>query len=102
VIETKEFYKPFSTIKMKLQQSTSHHTAGEFLHTLKTMMAKLKVCTPTFRSGWITDQPYLLNRQMIGELFRVRPLVLTFVLALNTGCRNYGRASVQFSSRNLA
>ncbi|KAI0297435.1 hypothetical protein BC826DRAFT_166673 [Russula brevipes] len=43
VIESKEFYKLFSALKRKLdQQSTSHHTAGEFLHTLKTLMAKLK------------------------------------------------------------
>ncbi|KAH9984573.1 hypothetical protein BJV77DRAFT_1062131 [Russula vinacea] len=43
VIESKEFYKLFSALKRKLdQQATSHHTAGEFLHTLKTLMAKLK------------------------------------------------------------
>jgi hypothetical protein len=49
VIESKEFYKLFSALKRKLdQQSTSHHTAGEFLHTLKTLMAKLKVHLPTF------------------------------------------------------
>ncbi|KAH9988133.1 hypothetical protein BJV77DRAFT_1061467 [Russula vinacea] len=43
VIESKEFYKLFSALKRKLdQQATSHYTAGEFLHTLKTLMAKLK------------------------------------------------------------
>jgi hypothetical protein len=47
VIESRKFYKLFSALKRKLdQQSTSHHTAGEFLHTLKTLMAKLKVCSP--------------------------------------------------------
>jgi hypothetical protein len=44
VIQSKEFYKLFATLRKKLdQQPTSHHTAGEFLHTLKTLMAKLKV-----------------------------------------------------------
>jgi hypothetical protein len=44
VIESKEFYKLFSTLKRRLDsQKTSHQTAGEFLHTIKTLMAKLKV-----------------------------------------------------------
>ena len=44
VIESREFYKLFSALKRKLdQQSTFHYTAGEFLRTLKTLMAKLKV-----------------------------------------------------------
>ncbi|KAI0250888.1 hypothetical protein BJV78DRAFT_1154831 [Lactifluus subvellereus] len=43
VIESKEFYKLFPSLKRRLDlQPTSHHTAGEFLHTLKTLMAKLK------------------------------------------------------------
>ncbi|KAI9455154.1 hypothetical protein BJY52DRAFT_1122135, partial [Lactarius psammicola] len=43
VIESREFYKLFSTVKKKLdQQRTSHNTAGGFLYTLKTLMAKLK------------------------------------------------------------
>ncbi|KAH9039442.1 hypothetical protein EDB83DRAFT_2228401 [Lactarius deliciosus] len=43
VIESKEFYKLFSKVKKTLdQQPTSHHTAGEFLQRLKTLMAKLK------------------------------------------------------------
>jgi hypothetical protein len=46
VIESKEFYKLFTSVKRRLdQQPVSHHTAGEFLHTLKTLMAKLKVCS---------------------------------------------------------
>jgi hypothetical protein len=57
VIESKEFYKLFSALKRKLdQQSTSHHTAGEFLHTLKTLMAKLKVCSPDILPRRVTDQ----------------------------------------------
>jgi hypothetical protein len=44
VIESKEFYKLFSALKKRLDlQKTSHMTAGEFLHTIKTLMAKLKV-----------------------------------------------------------
>jgi hypothetical protein len=43
VIESKGFYKLFSTLKKLLDmQKTSHTTAGEFLHTIKTLMAKLK------------------------------------------------------------
>ncbi|KAI9462918.1 hypothetical protein BJY52DRAFT_1221931 [Lactarius psammicola] len=43
VIGSREFYKLFSAVKKKLdQQKTSHRTAGEFLHMLKTLMAKLK------------------------------------------------------------
>ncbi|KAJ6484963.1 hypothetical protein DFH09DRAFT_1378006, partial [Mycena vulgaris] len=43
VIESKEFYTLFPTLKKTLdQQEITHPTAGEFLHTLKTLMAKLK------------------------------------------------------------
>ncbi|KAI9450262.1 hypothetical protein BJY52DRAFT_1175724 [Lactarius psammicola] len=43
MIGSKEFYKLFSKVKKTLdQQPISHHTAGEFLLTLKTLMAKLK------------------------------------------------------------
>ena len=44
VIGSKEFYRLFFAVKKKLdQQIPSHRTAGEFLLTLKTLMAKLKV-----------------------------------------------------------
>ena len=50
VIESKEFFKEFSTLKGHLDlQKTSHKTAGQFLHTIKTLMAKLKVY---FMSGY--------------------------------------------------
>ncbi|KAI0290685.1 hypothetical protein BC826DRAFT_1176746, partial [Russula brevipes] len=43
VIESKEFYKLFTTLKRRLDlQKISHPTAGEFLRTIKTLMAKLK------------------------------------------------------------
>lgn len=49
VIASKEFYKVFGTLKKRLDlQKTSHPTAGEFLHTIKTLMAKLKVCFSAF------------------------------------------------------
>ncbi|KAI6095859.1 hypothetical protein F5141DRAFT_1012708, partial [Pisolithus sp. B1] len=43
VIETKEFYEPFPTLKWRLdRQVITHRVAGEFLHKVKTLMAKLK------------------------------------------------------------
>ncbi|KAJ7698920.1 hypothetical protein B0H17DRAFT_1049693 [Mycena rosella] len=43
VIESKEFYMLFPAMKRLLdKQEITHRTAGEFLHTLKTLMAKLK------------------------------------------------------------
>ncbi|KAI6101004.1 hypothetical protein EV401DRAFT_1890426 [Pisolithus croceorrhizus] len=42
-----EFYKLFTKVKRCLdQQPVTHPTAGEFLHEMKTLMAKLKVCIP--------------------------------------------------------
>jgi hypothetical protein len=44
VIESRDFYRLFATLKKRLDlQKTSHPKAGEFLHTIKTLMAKLKV-----------------------------------------------------------
>ncbi|KZV72346.1 hypothetical protein PENSPDRAFT_649928, partial [Peniophora sp. CONT] len=43
VIESRQFYKMFSILKKRLdQQNTAHTTAGGFLLTMKTLMAKLK------------------------------------------------------------
>ncbi|KAF8549818.1 hypothetical protein OG21DRAFT_542691 [Imleria badia] len=43
VIESREFYKLFPTLKRRLdQQDVTHKAAGEFLHLMKTLMAKLK------------------------------------------------------------
>ncbi|KAF7356372.1 VWFA domain-containing protein [Mycena venus] len=43
VIESKQFYQLFPAMKRLLdKQEITHRTAGEFLHTLKTLMAKLK------------------------------------------------------------
>jgi len=44
-IGPKQFNTLFPTIQKCLdQQEVTHKTAGEFLQTLKTLMAKLKVC----------------------------------------------------------
>ncbi|KAI6035786.1 hypothetical protein EDC04DRAFT_2604872 [Pisolithus marmoratus] len=43
VIESNEFYKLFTKVKQCLdQQPVTHPSAGEFLHKMKTLMAKLK------------------------------------------------------------
>ncbi|KAG2340343.1 hypothetical protein BDR05DRAFT_889963 [Suillus weaverae] len=43
VIESQEFYKLFPALKRQLdKQKLTHKTAGEFLHVMKTLMAKLK------------------------------------------------------------
>ena len=45
VIESRDFYKLFPALKRRLdQQVITHHAAGEFLHKMKALMAKLKVC----------------------------------------------------------
>jgi anti-sigma regulatory factor (Ser/Thr protein kinase) len=44
VIKSSGFYKFFPTLKRRLdQQDVTHKAAGEFLHLMKTLMAKLKV-----------------------------------------------------------
>ena len=44
VIESRDFYKLFPALKRRLdQQVITHHAAGEFLHKMKALMAKLKV-----------------------------------------------------------
>ncbi len=44
VIESRQFYVLFPTLKKVLQkQEITHPKAATFLHTIKTMMAKLKV-----------------------------------------------------------
>jgi hypothetical protein len=44
VIESRQFYTLFQQVKKRLdEQAVTHTAAGEFLLTLKTLMAKLKV-----------------------------------------------------------
>ncbi|KAH9039451.1 hypothetical protein EDB83DRAFT_2411806, partial [Lactarius deliciosus] len=67
VMESKDFYRIFSAVKKKLdQQGTSHNTAGEFLHTLKTLMAKLKV--PSVLENMATHR--------VSSLLKVLPIAL--------------------------
>ncbi|KIJ06916.1 hypothetical protein PAXINDRAFT_19882 [Paxillus involutus ATCC 200175] len=55
VIESKYFYTLFPAVKRRLdQQVVTHRAAGEFLHMMKTLMAKLKVSDPHFG---ITSRP---------------------------------------------
>jgi hypothetical protein len=69
VIESKGFYDLFSTLKRQLGlQNVSHQRAGEFLHTIKTLMAKLKVRFPSLLSLRNLTFP---NRPMIGAPFLV-------------------------------
>ena len=58
VIKSREFYRLFETLKGRLDlQKISHPAAGEFLYTLKTLMAKLKVC-PSFFVEAVTYEGY--------------------------------------------
>ncbi|KAI9431440.1 hypothetical protein BJY52DRAFT_1423128 [Lactarius psammicola] len=62
MIGSREFYKLFSAVKEMLdQQRTSHNTAGEFLYTLKTLMAKLKANDWGAMSESQTTTPYRAN-----------------------------------------
>lgn len=48
VIESKKFYTLFGGVRNKLyKQDVTHPAGGQFLLTLKTLMAKLKVVVPT-------------------------------------------------------
>lgn len=70
VIESRDFYKLFPTLKRRLdQQDVTHKAAGEFLHLMKTLMAKLKVRLVAARPIYIM---LMLSRQMTGERFLVR------------------------------
>ncbi|TFY77300.1 hypothetical protein EWM64_g6712 [Hericium alpestre] len=84
VIESREFYKLFGTLKKRLdQQRTTHNTAGEFLHTLKTLMAKLKA------NDWGA-----LSQTMAAH--RAQNLLALLPTALETGF-----ADVEFDSEPL-
>ena len=66
VIESREFYKWFSRLKKLLdQQNVTHKAAGEFLHLMKTLMAKLKVRLVT--TSRLVCVILMFPRQMTGE-----------------------------------
>jgi hypothetical protein len=69
VIESKEFYDLFYTLKWQLDlQNVSHPTAAEFLHTIKILMAKLKVIFRSLTSVY----SHFPNRRMTGVPSLVR------------------------------
>ena len=71
VIESRDFYKLFGTLKKRLDlQKISHPAAGEFLYTIKTLMAKLKV-RALFLPKLLRFMMYT-SRLMTGERFLVR------------------------------
>ncbi|KAI0317532.1 hypothetical protein OF83DRAFT_1171919 [Amylostereum chailletii] len=73
VIESREFYKLFPTLKRSLdRQVTAHTAAGEFLLTIKTLMAKLKA------NDWGAMSQTLAAH-------RVKTLVTLLPSALKTG-----------------
>jgi len=60
VVKSREFYKLFATLKKRLDlQKISHPAAGEFLYTIKTLMAKLKVRSSFF----VKAEGYDIHRQ---------------------------------------
>lgn len=96
VIESKEFYKLFAILKRRLDmQNISHPTAGEFLHTIKTLMAKIKVA-PIFVVH-ITFSAFSSNRPMIGVHFPVCHSAVLSGYCIYSHNRDYGRASCQIA-----
>jgi hypothetical protein len=76
VIESEEFYQLFPALKRVLdKQKLTHNTAGEFLHTVKTLMAKLKVRLN--RRTFLGETHEIVCKQMIGALCHVRILTIT-------------------------
>ena len=91
VIESREFYRLFPTLKRRLdQQDVTHKAAGEFLHLMKTLMAKLKV-----RHSLLDH--YICNANVFqandwGALTRAVPLFCS-AWSLIFSSRNHGFAS---------
>lgn len=77
VIESRQFYSLFAVLKRQLEDKPpTYQEAGTFLHTLKVLMAKLKVrCCKTDIN---TIELLISWRQMIGDLFHVRKNQLSF------------------------
>jgi hypothetical protein len=72
VIESRRFYSLYSTLKRRLDsQQVSHPSAGEFLYTLKILMAKLKVIAAFLRLLKVNK---ILLRRTTGVPCPVSPL----------------------------
>jgi len=88
VVETKEFYRLFTILKGRFDlQKISHQTAGEFLHTIKTLMAKIMVCRLLFRCGRHRSQCLHADKRLGGTFSSVTlsfSLTLKFILITDT------------------
>jgi len=78
VIESGEFYRLFPALKRRLdEQVVTHRSAGEFLHMMKTLMAKLKVRVVYYKKGHHVS--YSCSRRTIGALCLVRTYAFRLV-----------------------
>lgn len=94
VIESPEFYDLLSTLKERLDfQSISHQTAGEFLDTMKALMAKLMVRQSRF---WPSVR-LIISRPMTGACFPVRRTLPGWCLIFDFFNRYTGRASYKIA-----
>ncbi|KAL4072312.1 hypothetical protein J3A83DRAFT_4188311 [Scleroderma citrinum] len=77
VIESREFYQLFPALKKCLdQQVVTHRAAGEFLHVMKTLMAKLKLTVYKANDWGAMSQTMASHRtQLLSALL---PNALTF------------------------
>jgi len=105
VIESKEFYKLLATLKKRLDiQKISHPTAGEFLHTIKTLMAKIKVFAP-FRCPGRCSQCLSVGERLGIAFSSVTPsfsLALEFILTTETMAEHRAKSLSAFLLTALA
>jgi len=100
VIESKEFYRLFPALKRQLdKQVVTHRSAGEFLHTMKTSMTKLKVRVVYNKEGHHVS--YSCPRRTTGVLCLVRTCLLWLLdYVTSTSSRNYGVSPCTAASYN--
>jgi hypothetical protein len=93
-IESTDSYKLFGVLKRRLDlQKISHPTAGAFLHTIKTLMAKIKVFHRiSLITSFFSVSTY---RQMTGGRFLVCNFVFLFDLQIYPCYRDDDRASCE-------
>ncbi|KAG6369029.1 hypothetical protein JVT61DRAFT_1964, partial [Boletus reticuloceps] len=69
VIESKEFYTLFPAVKRQLdRQVVTHQSAGEFLHLMKTLMAKLKYMTSSALETMASHRAQLISMLLANAL----------------------------------
>ena len=82
VVETKEFYRLFTILKGRLdRQKISYPTAGTFLHTIKTLMAKIMVCRLLLSYGYHCSQCLHVDKRL-GSAFSFVTLSFSLTLKL--------------------